>query len=177
MRFLNKGFTLIEVLVAIFIIGVLSVVILLNYRTGQAGALLTRAAASLETDLRKAQNLAIGSTDLNGTIPCGFGIHYIDQRNYSIYAGGLGGLATCQSADHNFQSGIDLVYQDTKIIEPAVVFKSVFSDIFFEPPDPATYINNSKSAGVTATIEVCLENDLTKCRSLIIDTAGRIVTQ
>ena len=177
MRLLSSGTTLIEVLVIVFIIGVLSTTILLNYRTGQAGALLTRAAASLESDLRRAQNLAIGSAELNGTIPCGFGIHYLDQRNYSIYAGGLEQASACQSSDHNFQSGIDSVYQDTKIIEPTLVFKNAFSDIFFEPPDPATYINNSKSAGLTATIELCLETDLARCRSLTIDTAGRIVTQ
>ncbi len=174
---MSKGFTLIEVLTATFIIGVLSAVILLNYRTGQEQASLTRAAATFETDIRKAQNLAIASNDFGGSVPCGYGIHYVDNRNYSIYAGRLGGAASCLVSNHNFQSGTDSVYQDIKIIEQRLVFKNSFSDIFFEPPDPATYVNNSKSAGVSTTIELCLESDLTKCRKLTIDTAGRITIE
>ncbi len=174
---MNKGFTLIEVLTAVLIIGVLSTVILLNYRTGQEQAQLTRASAVFETGIRIAQNLAVNSADFGGTIPCGYGIHYVDSRNYSIYAGQLGGAANCLVSDHNFQPETDLIYRDTKIIEQNVMFRSSFSDIFFEPPDPTTYINDSKSAGAFAVVELCLETDLTKCRNLIIDTAGRISIQ
>lgn len=168
---------MVEVLAAIFIIGVLSTVILLNYRTGQEQASLTRAGAAFETDIRKTQNLAVASVEFGGSRPCGYGIRYLDSRNYSIYAGELNGAANCLVSDHNFQSGTDSVYQDVKIIEQRVIFKNSFSDIFFEPPDPATYINNSKSVGVSTTVELCLESDLAKCRNLTIDTAGRIVIQ
>ncbi len=174
---MSRGFTLVEVLAAFFIIGVLSTVILLNYRTGQEQAFLTRAAAAFETDIRRAQNLAVASIDFGGSIPCGYGIHYVDNRNYLIYAGRLGGATSCSVSNHNFQSGTDSVYQDIKIIEQKLIFKNSFSDIFFEPPDPATYINDSKSAGFSTMVELCLESDLTKCRNLTIDTAGRIVIQ
>jgi len=174
---LSKGFTLIEVLVATFIIGVLSAVILLNFRTGQNQASLTRSAAAFETEIRKAQSMAVASSEFEGSIPCGYGLHYIDNRNYSLYAGRLGGAANCQASDHNFQSGTDSVYQNLKIIEQRAVFKNSFSDIFFEPPDPATYINNSRAAGASTVIELCLETDLTVCRNLTVDMAGRISIQ
>ena len=174
---MNKGFTLIEVLVTAFIIGIISTVILLNYRTGQDEASLTRSAAAFETEIRRAQNLAVASSEFNGLIPCGYGLHYVDNRSFSLYAGGLGGAASCQSANHNFQSGTDSVFQSLKIIEQRVVFKSVFSDIFFEPPDPAVYVNDSRAAGVSTVVELCLETDLTVCRNLTVDTAGRISTQ
>jgi len=174
---MKNGFTLVEVLVAVFIIGVLTMMMLLNYRTGQDQASLTRSAAAFETDVRRTQNLAVASQEFGGSIPCGYGIHYLGVRTFALYAGGLGGSANCQASNHNFQSGLDSVYQDMKIIEPGVVFKSAFPDIFFEPPDPTTYINNSRSAGVSITIELCLETDLNTCRNLIIDTAGRIVIQ
>ncbi len=173
----RRGFTLIEVLVVTFIIGFLSTLILLNYRTGQEEANLTRAAATLETDIRRTQNLAVNSSDFEGTVPCGYGVHYLDNRTYSIYAGQLGLALDCLSSNHNFQSGTDLVYQNIGIINPDLVFKNSFSDIFFEPPDPTTYINDTKSSGASTTIEICLEIDLTKCRNLVIDTAGRIITQ
>lgn len=174
---MKNGFTLVEVLAAISIIGILSTVILFNYRTGQNRASLTRAAAALEADLRNSQNLAVASSELGGSIPCGYGLHYIDSRNYSIYGGRLGGAANCQTSNHNFRSGTDSVYQDKKIIEEKIVFKNLFPDIFFEPPDPAIYINDNRAAGVSTTLELCLESDLAVCRNLIIDTAGRIIIQ
>ncbi|TSC90929.1 MAG: hypothetical protein G01um10142_179 [Parcubacteria group bacterium Gr01-1014_2] len=174
---MSKGFTLFEVLVIIFIISFLSVAILFNYRTSQDQASLTRSAAAFESEIRKAQNLAVAGVDFSGAIPCGYGLLYIDNRTYRIYVGRLNGAVNCQSANHNYQSGTDLIYQELKIIESGVIFGTSFSDVFFEPPDPATYINNNKSVGISQTIQLCLEKDLTKCRNLTIDTAGRIATQ
>lgn len=173
----SEGFTLVELVVSIFIVGVLSAAILLNYRIGQSEAFLIRAAAALETDIRRVQNLSVASSEFEGSIPCGYGLHYVDNRTYRLYAGRLNGAASCQLSDHNFQSGADPVYQDKKIIEQRVVFRNAFSDIFFEPPDPATYINNSRSIGLSTAIEFCLEENLASCRNLIIDTAGRISIQ
>lgn len=172
-----KGFTLIEILIVLFIISFLSVSILFNYRAGQEQAFLTRASAAFESEIRIAQNLAIVSADFEGTIPCGYGLYYIDNRTFRIYVGEKDGAPNCQSASRNYQSNTDSVYQDSKIIESGVVFKNSFPDIFFEPPDPKTYINNDSSIGVSTTIQFCLEKDLNKCRNLIIDTAGRISTQ
>lgn len=174
---MKNGFTLVELVVSIFIVGVLSAAILLNYRIGQSEAFLARAAAAFETDIRRVQNLSVASSEFEGSIPCGYGLHHLDSRTYRLYVGRLNGAPNCRSSDHNFQSGADPVYQDKKIIEPRVVFRSVFSDIFFEPPDPTTYINNSRSVGASTAIEFCLEEDLTNCRNLIIDTAGRMVIQ
>lgn len=170
----SAGFTLIEALVVAFIIGVLSTVILINYRTGQNEAILTRAASAFESDLRKTQNLALAST---GEVQCGFGLHYLDNKNYLIYAGHLGGAPQCKTSVHNFQTGVDTIYQGIKIIEAGLIFKNSFSDIFYEPPNPDIYINENKSLGTSQLIEICLETDLTKCRSLTVDTAGRIVIQ
>ena len=173
----EKGFTLIEVLIVSFIAGFLSVAILFNYRSGQDQASLTRSAAAFESEIRRAQDLAVTSADFSGATPCGYGINYIDNKTYRIYVGQLGGATNCQSSDHNYQSGTDSVYQQLKVIEAGVVFKNSFSDVFFEPPDPATYINNNKLVGVSVMIQLCLEKDLNICRDVIIDTAGRISIQ
>ena len=171
----SKGFTLVELIVSIFIISLLSTAMLLNYRTGQEGAVLNRAAAFFETDLRRAQNLAVASSEFEGVIPCGYGLHFLDSRNYSLYVGRPS--PSCTLSNRNFESGPDAIYQNIKVIEQSAVFKSSFSDIFFEPPDPATFINNNRSIGVSTAVEICLEVNLAKCRTLTIDTAGRIVIQ
>ena len=172
-----KGFTLIEVLIIMFIVAFLSIAILFNYKTSQNRASLTRAVSVFESGIRKAQNLATASPDFGGATPCGYGINYRDNRTYRIYAGHLGGAANCQSSNHNYQSGTDSTFEDLKLIEAGVVFRSSFSDIFFEPPDPATYINNNKSVGISVIIQLCLEKDLNICRNVTIDTAGRISIQ
>ncbi len=167
---------MIEVLVAVLIIGIMSTAMLFSFGKGQEGAVLTRAAAAIESDIRRTQVLAIAGRDFESSTPCGYGIHYLSQRTYSIYAGRVGGV-NCQSSDHNYESGTDSVFKSSKIIENKVIFSDVFSDIFFEPPDPTVYINNNKSVGASTAIKLCLETDLTKCLTLTVDTAGRIVTQ
>ncbi len=173
----EKGFTLIEILVISFIVGFLSVAILFNYRNGQDQASLSRVAAAFESDIRKTQNLAVNGADFGGIVPCGYGLYYIDNKTYRIYVGQKVGMQSCQSSNHNYQNGTDSVYQELIIVEPGVIFINSFSDVFFEPPDPATYINNNKSVGVSVTIQLCLEKDLNICRNVTIDTAGRISIQ
>lgn len=165
---------MIEVLVAVLIIGIMSTAMLFSFGKGQEGAMLTRAAAAFESEIRRAQNLAIAST---GSVQCGFGLHYVDNKNYLIYAGHLGGASRCKDSVHNYQAGIDTIYKEIKIIERNLIFKNSFFDIYFEPPNPDIYINENKSLGVSQLVEICLESDLAKCRSLTIDTAGRIIIQ
>jgi len=172
-----KGFTLIELLVVAFIISFFSINLLSDYWKSQERARLSRAAVFFENQLRRVSNLAIASSEIQGVIPCGYGISYVNNKKFRIYAGRLGGATSCEVTNHNFESSIDLILETVSLIEPEVVFKVNFPAIFFEPPDPKIYINNNSSIGVSSAIDFCLEEDLNQCKTLTVDTAGRIIIQ
>lgn len=179
MRVNNKpaayGFTLIEVLVVSFLIGFFSTVIVLNFRGSTTNQIvLERAALAVISDIRKSQNLAISVLDFRGQAVCGYGIHYLDPNTYLIYAGGG---VNCGTANRNYQSGLDSSYQRTKLIEDNAEFKGSFSDIFFEPPDPKTYIDNIFSlSGQPVTISIGFKG-LTcpaYCKTISVFPSGKI---
>ena len=136
----NSGFTLVEVVVYASLTAVFSTIFLLNLRSYSTNAsVLERASAAVISDFRRAQNRAIAGADFQGSSICGYGLHYLSSDSYLIYAGGG---STCSSANRNYQNGQDFDVQTVKIVENNIKFKSSFNDIFFEPPDPKTYLNN-----------------------------------
>lgn len=143
---LNPGFTLVEVLVVTAIIATLSVALYFNFgTTARNRTARSQVASVIVSDIRRAQSMALSGARFNGNVFCGYGIHYVDHITYLLYAGADEGLPQCQSANHNYQAGTDSVVQTQKLINPNMEFRSGFSDIFFESPDPKTYINNSAS--------------------------------
>ncbi len=148
-----------------------------NFRGGQTKARLNRVSAALESQVRRTQNLAIFGTKFGGGIPCGYGINYVDGQTYRIYVGQRTSSNPCSNSNRNYSNGTDDIYEDIKLIDAGIVFKNSFNDLFFEPPDPTVYINNSRTPGSSVTMEVCLEDDQTKCKILTVDLIGRIIIQ
>jgi len=56
---MKKGFTVIEMLVVIFIIGVMSTVLVVNWRQNEKTYLVRRTAQEIAQSIRKAQDLAL----------------------------------------------------------------------------------------------------------------------
>jgi len=76
----QKGFTLIEILVAVAIVVIIGTIILLNYRSGQRQAELRTETDKLVSTLRKAQNQAI-------SVKTGTLVHIYPEK-YNIQASG-----------------------------------------------------------------------------------------
>ncbi|OGN30683.1 MAG: hypothetical protein A3I92_01345 [Candidatus Yanofskybacteria bacterium RIFCSPLOWO2_02_FULL_43_10b] len=171
----NPGFTLVEVVIYSVLLGVFSTVILINLRSAQTNSsVLERASAAIISDLRRAQNLAIAGLTFQGQSVCGYGLHYLSPDSYLIYTGGEG---ACSSANRNYQSGTDLIFQTIKIVEGNVKFKSSFGDVFFEPPDPKTYLNNRFSLSeAPLVITVGFENQScpSGCKTIAVFPSGKI---
>lgn len=177
---MSKGFTLVEVLVVTAIIATLSVALLFNFgTTARNRTARIQVASIVVSDIRRAQSMALAGTRFNGNVFCGYGIHYVDRTTYLLYAGADEGLARCQDANHNYQAGIDSVVQTQKLINQNMEFRSSFSDIFFESPDPKTYINNSAlltDPQVTINIQRLNQQNCSgqSCTKIEIYTSGQI---
>lgn len=171
----TAGFTLVEVIVYAVLIGILFVALLLNLRGAQTNkSFLDRAANGIISELRRAQIMAISGLNFQGSAVCGYGVHYVDPDTYLIYAGGE---AVCGTANRNYQGGSDFSVQTIKILENNVEFKSSFNDVFFEPPDPKTFINNSfsLSSGPLA-VSIGFKNQICPagCKTINIHPSGKI---
>lgn len=159
---MSKGFSIVELLVVSAIIATFSVVLILNFRSSPTSKTARIQTASVVlSDIRRAQSLALsGSRYLDKTV-CGYGIYKINNTSYLLYAGVLDGAATkCKDSNHNYQAGIDLVVETKNLINSNMEIRSSppVRDIFFESPDPKTYINNSPSLSGSTTISIQLKN-------------------
>ena len=171
----SEGFTLIEVAVFVFLVGTLSVVLLLNLRGAQTSAsVLERSSQGIISELRRAQVMTISGLNFQGNSVCGYGIHYLNESSYLIYAGGE---AICSTADRNYQGAGDFNVQTVKILDSNVKFKASFDDIFFEPPDPKIFFDNSFSlSSPPLPISLGFENQIcpSGCKTINVFPSGKI---
>lgn len=173
---MNRGFTLIEILVVAAITGIISTFMLLNFQRTRID--LSESGSVVIADLRATQSKALASTrydsGLGSKIRCGYGVRYLSLTSYSIYTGPDATSNNCQSLNRNFD-GADTVVSTKNFENKNVEFKNIFSDIFWEPPHLYTYINNSSvSASITITIGkkggVCPGD----CKTINVSTSGKI---
>lgn len=152
-RFLT-GFTLIEVIVVVSITAILAGVMLANFRGGEKSRLVAVAAQQVAQNVRLAQNFSTSLKESGGIVPCGWGIHYLNESGYVLFADGAG----CASANpYRYDSSErtqTFLFNDAR-----VKFSSSFNDIFFRPPDSVTYINAGSGNNLEERIRVCLVSD------------------
>lgn len=149
------GFSLLEVIVVLFVMSVLSGILVANFRASATTKTARHQSALVfVSDVRVAQSRASSGTNFNGVSVCGFGIHYVDSTTYLLYAGAE---STCSTANRNFEV-TDAVIQTKKLTNTNMEFAGSFSDIFFEPPDPLTYINNSPALANSTLVSIRVAN-------------------
>ncbi len=165
---MRKGFTLIELLVVVAVLTVLSAVLIQYSRTGERQLILFREQAKLIGALSRSKSLAL-STFIRPDVPCGYGLHFVAPRTYTLFSD----LSPdCATSDRVY-SGAD---EDVTVydLDPSVQFADLpVSDILFIPPDPRVVMTPAQQSA-----DITLETiDGTASMIVRINSAGQITTQ
>ncbi len=152
----GAGFTLVELLVSISILMIMSTMVLVDYNVSGRNSALLLEAHKFAGDVRRVQNMAMGSFELEstGSIPTGgWGIYIpntADDNTYYIYA-------DINGNEEYDGEPTDEIFQ-TMTLENNVVFTSASIDnsIVFLPPDPRTFINGKTINDTSEDSEVTI---------------------
>lgn len=174
----NKGFTLVEIAVVAAIIGFMSTAIIVSFSRNRIR--IEESSGLLTSQIRIAQTDAVSSSKYNNYNPCGYGIHYIDSTHFALYIGPNATTTNCQAQNRNYTANQDSLLTAQTFQDPRIQFMGSFQDIFFEPPDPKTYLNNNASLNQppqAITIGVAGTACPTDCKTIYVYSSGKIDVQ
>jgi len=143
----KAGFTLVEMLVVIFVIGVISTLIFSNYRTGHKKYTLQRARQEVINHLRLAQDMSLTGLEFNNQV-LSFGLYFQLNKNYYILFADLDG-----GFDYDGTSE-DLIKVDLPTDVKISALSASPLTIIFAPPEGKVYINGSSTGSANITLEI-----------------------
>ena len=168
---MNKGFTILELFIAIAIIGILSSGLFLARGKAEKKLALGRSIYQLAQDLREVQEMAMGAEEVscNGEMTHSFGIHFklnISSTSYYLFA-------DC-NADQIYDKDNDKILREVKLEKGVEIYSlspsPVVLNIVFTPPDPTTFINE-EDWGTDGIITFSFNSTF---KTVEINSAGRI---
>ena len=134
----QKGFTLIELIVVIFIVALTTSASMVYYRSGDRGFSLIRSAYLVAQGLRSAQELAISAKEFGESgVPSGYGVYFniYSPSEYIIFA----------DLDDSKQYNPGELLETVSLEKGVVVngFNPVTNElnVVFNPPDPAVFFS------------------------------------
>jgi len=185
----GEGFTLVELMVAISIIAILSLIMIPNYRSFQKDLALQRAATQLAQDIRRAQGMAMAAKEQGDACSSGptnfhyaFGLSYSTQFNCSIP------ISPCRyryilftdcNGNNTYQWNPD---EDYFLMSPdfsnvqILSLDSFFGDMIFMPPGPIVLFDNDPSI-TEVSVVISLRDDPSKTKTITVNKAGLITIQ
>jgi prepilin-type N-terminal cleavage/methylation domain-containing protein len=191
----EKGITLIEMLIVIFIIALLSGILMVDFPKIKRQFALTRAVYRMNQDLRKIQDMGFSGEQLEGISPKGYGIYInlddanLGNKKYIMYADVDDDQkyteqteVICSAQEPNKDCVIEEI--DFSQVEVGVFINTIenttngrWVDINFKPPNPTTTITNLATvpSGINRVLVIfTLDSDSSKTRIISINTSGLI---
>ncbi len=165
----SKGFTLIEILIVLFIIAFLSAVLLIGRSSGEKKLALDRMAYQLSQDIREVQKMVMGAEEFDcgeGVLTYSFGLYFEDDwiDRYVIFA-------DCNSNQERDSADSDIrQFELEEGINISALSPSSPLDIVFGPPDPMVYING-ENWGQDAQISISFDSSI---KNVKLNSAGRV---
>lgn len=169
---MNKGFTLLEIVVVISIVAIFSILIITNYHGGGRELSLLRSTHKLAQDLRVAQEMAMSSRKFHELVPeGGYGVYFEkDQNSYILFAdcnnnGEYDNSYICPDCsvepcvESSFTEKVEEIFleEGINVSEISVFFggPSLSSiSVSFLPPDPTVIIRHNEIDELSAYINL-----------------------
>jgi prepilin-type N-terminal cleavage/methylation domain-containing protein len=191
----KRGFTLPEVLVVVFVIGIMASILIVNWRNNEKAYLVQRTAQEVAQNARNAQNMALSGKahcDSN-TVPCSsYGMYFLSavKNSYIIF-----GDENESGANKNtYQSSSDILVETINIdsnveiysltqTKNGVITPLALLNVVFSVPDGFTTINNDsgintaiikiRKVGTTCPLTLPAKN----CKAITITNTGGVTVQ
>jgi type II secretory pathway pseudopilin PulG len=167
-----EGFSLVELVVSLFIIAMISGLFLANYRSAGRRSELINVIQTAVVDIRACQGYSVGSKFYGDSLPGGgWGVYFSTaagaNNKYIIFAD-IDGEKDYDDANEAIEAnGARIVLLPANIEISAINYNGSLTSaaVVFLPPDPQTYINGTQTGSVaiifrektnfsTSTIEI-----------------------
>lgn len=182
----EKGITLVEIIVVVFIIAVFSSILVIDFPKIQANYTLSRAAYKMAQNIRRMEDMGISGAEFAvpagqpgaGAIAQGFGVYvnmdaYKGKKSYILYADTCGPLKSdnTREIDYSYTTGADCsdyaieiidMEKDDRGVEISAIYNiegKESTSINFAPPNPDVNIENIESGKKGVGIALRLEVD------------------
>ncbi len=171
----QKGFSLIELIMVIFIMGVASTIVAVQYSDSRNSKALYLGSKQIANDIRMTQNYTFSSLEDGGANPSGgYGIRFSENSNsYLIFADEDSDRARNADNSEDFQTinlpdGVKVISLEIDTVGADPV------DVVFTSPYGEVYINgNNKNAGSFINLEIEIGNS-SGTRVIKISTSRKI---
>jgi prepilin-type N-terminal cleavage/methylation domain-containing protein len=161
----TRGFTLMELAIAIAIMGIIAVLILARYREAQKNYILSQAVQQFVGNIRQAQNMAVTGSNVPGQPQIGgYGVYIINTTSYQLFI-------NTTSDNNGCPSGSRVLINQPINLPSGVSIDNTTTNVFFAPPRPKTCVNGNSANSITYTLRL---SSSTRILTVTVDKYGKI---